>query len=159
MLQTARALTGPGSFVYALTCVENGRAIIKLGVSDNPLKRLDQLRQQIPFKARTFAMLPMSSRKLAFRMERLLLHNFKPWRTRGEWMQFAPEDKANFNRVVRAVYSDVLQSRDINPHWTKIDVRAVDRQKQATRKIMQRRYAKMGMAQRDFIKNGGRTQA
>lgn len=151
-LKTLHSHIGPGSFLYALTCIENEKFIVKLGVSDNPMKRLDQLRHGIPFKAKSFAVLQMPSRKLAFEMESRLLKRFKEWKTRGEWMQFGPEDKPVFNSAVRHAYSSVLH-QDLRPQWTQINVREVDRRKQAAQEVWRKRYAKMGMARRDFIKH------
>lgn len=67
--------------VYAIQCVENG--LIKLGVSNDPKRRLVALSCQSPVE-----MVLLASRPGGYQMEKELHKRFAEHRRRGEW--FAP---------------------------------------------------------------------
>jgi hypothetical protein len=93
----------PGSWVYVFLCENEGKAILKIGVSDNPARRFQMIRTGCPFRHINSVMVNVYTRDVAFEIERVLLEEFKPWRTNGEWLSFDYEEKPVFNHRFRAV--------------------------------------------------------
>lgn len=93
----------PGSYVYVFLCENAGRAIIKVGVSDNPERRLGAIRSGCPFRHLRSVMVNVYTRDVAFEIESEVLKIFKPWKTQGEWLSFDLEEKPIFNTRFREV--------------------------------------------------------
>jgi hypothetical protein len=119
------ATTGHKSHVYMFICFEGDQWLVKIGVSDTPMQRLQKLRTDSPFPGRVFAVLTVANRKLAFELEAALLSAFFEWRTRGEWIQFPVSKKREFNAILRRVLEPHRTST--NPlRWEQHSVEAID---------------------------------
>jgi hypothetical protein len=93
----------PGSYVYAFLCEHEGRAIIKIGISDTPSRRLATIRSGCPFRHLNSVTINVYTRKAALEIESALLTEFKKWKTHGEWLSFSMEEKPVFNTKLREV--------------------------------------------------------
>jgi hypothetical protein len=77
--------------------------LAKIGISQNPIERLQEIAVGAPFEPESFAVVRLQSRKLAKSLEFDLLSECLKWRSRGEWLCMAPTDAAEFRAVCKTV--------------------------------------------------------
>lgn len=93
----------PGSFVYILQSDLFRNVLIKIGISDNPKKRIVQLRHGGPYTIVNAVTIHVYTRATALEIEAELLREFKQWKIRGEWLSFKRSEKDFFNGRVREI--------------------------------------------------------
>jgi hypothetical protein len=109
-----------GTYVYLVLCQEQKSIFVKIGVADEPIKRLRGLATGCPLDPEILAYVELPSRPVAFQVERGLHRELLPWRIRGEWFKFDPRDRAAFNERLREVL--VPWNKPSQPmKWTKLN--------------------------------------
>jgi hypothetical protein len=110
-----------GSYVYMLLCPDTEFIFIKVGMSQNPIKRLGSLKTACAVAPETLAIMPVQSSYIAASLEKALHTALAPWRTTGEWFRFKAEDKGEFNAIWKRVVAAF--SADSTPlKWTMLSV-------------------------------------
>jgi hypothetical protein len=83
---------GFGWFLYVAICpIRRGDAVVKIGISELPFSRLQQINCGSPFPVRIAFFGAVGTKKAALRAERALLVRFKQYKTRGEWFWLKTE--------------------------------------------------------------------
>jgi hypothetical protein len=87
-----------GSYLYFLCCAGDSKDVvyIKIGISDQPTRRLYALANGCALRPLTFGVCHIYSRKMALKMEREMHRTFKAWRMQGEWYRFTVMEKTMF---------------------------------------------------------------
>lgn len=93
----------PGSFVYIMQSDLFDNVLIKIGISDNPKKRITHLMHSSPCRVVNAVTIHVYTRQAALDIEAELLREFRPWKIRGEWMSFKRREKDFFNGKVREI--------------------------------------------------------
>lgn len=143
-----------GSFVYMLLCQQGGPIHVKIGLSDDPFKRLSALRNTCAVTPRRFAVTSVPSRLMAKRLEAALHKELSPWRKHGEWFEFTPEEKADFNRGWQVVFA--RQQRNMRGYplkWEHLSVAEIVKAAEARKNASQRRWRERGPAFQDFLRH------
>lgn len=92
-------------WVYMLLCRDDGPYYIKVGISQNPVKRLSSLRTACGVKARMLLCTEVWSRRAAARIEASVHAALDEWRVEGEWFKVQPEDRDRFNAAWSPVFA------------------------------------------------------
>lgn len=138
-----------GSFVYLVLCGEAEKIYVKVGRSSNPFQRLTELRVGCPLVPEIMATVEVANVNRAKRLESHLHAAFKAWRSHGEWFLLSRVDKADFNAVLFGVlrnHSDPSRQLRVRRY----SVPKLIRDGQRRRAYMQSRFARAGLAFRDF---------
>lgn len=122
-----------GCYVYLIFCEEGSAVYIKVGVSSDPIRRLMSIRHGIPFEPKRFAFCRVSGRKMALKMEALLLAECKKWMSRGEWLQMLRSDAEAFRKILSFVTSHF--ARGLTLTWGQMDVRAFVEERAKAQKV------------------------
>jgi hypothetical protein len=156
-----RSLSAPklapvGHFVYLLFCrtAASDHVDVKVGLSDEPLKRLLALISASPVPAELFAVCECSSRAVSTNFERALLAAFQQWNTHGEWLRVPNAERTSFRQILQLTTK--LQPGLPRRIWTQVQVQEYASQRRQARDHVQSRYRrfamKAGRAFRDFEK-------
>ena len=86
-----------GTYVYMLLCRDDGPIYVKVGISDNPYKRLLMLRGGCPVTPRRFLSFEVRSRKKALQVESAIHAALDRWLAHGEWFKVNKAEKPEFN--------------------------------------------------------------
>lgn len=144
-----------GSFVYMVLCEDSGKAHIKVGLSDHPLRRLDEIRVGCPFKPLALYTMKRPSRKSALRLERTIHRGLKKWASHGEWFSVVLEEKPAFNEALRqAVMLRYVKGYPVE--WTRLNIRSILAEKASRRAFFYQVIAKRGRAFKDFCADSHR---
>jgi hypothetical protein len=143
-----------GCYVYMLLCSDGGPIYVKIGISQAPTDRLNQLRTSCPVRPQVLAVAETFSRKEARRIENGLHQIYDGWRHRGEWFLISAEDKPEFNRRWREVFTRHSR-RDWPLAWEQISVKAIDRLAQQRQAFFRKRMRRRGASYKAFVKDGG----
>lgn len=105
-------------YLYA-ALVPDGTTAIKIGISNNPYRRVGQLNNGMPFDAIMLWDF-CRSRSACTKTERMLHKTFRARHMRGEWFRFenSKADKSIFHARLNAVFEE-LNGRV--PDWKTID--------------------------------------
>lgn len=137
-----------GSFVYLLLCQNPEGIYVKIGRSDDPVKRLPGILTGCPLSPGIMAVAELPNRDRALRLEQELHGAMRRWRKAREWFLFLPDDKAEFNQRLRSV-ADEFASPSWPIQWNKLSVpeliHQARRRKTAWVRAKQRRMAKDDM--------------
>lgn len=76
------------TFVYVIGSRYKDDAILKIGVSNDPEKRLKTLQTSNPFKLRLLLLSKRFNKADAFKAEKMLHELMKDYRLNGEWFSF-----------------------------------------------------------------------
>lgn len=138
-----------------LLCRENGGNIyVKIGMSNDPLKRFRALRTSCPFIPRAFLYLRAYGRVEARHIERDLHAAYVAWHAHNEWFSFPEAEKEKFNLIWQKVLQ-LYAKRGRTLEWTKISVEQfVQHLTDANRAALAKRARRMsrrGRSYRDFI--------
>ena len=143
----------PSSFVYMLLCQdEDGPIYVKIGLSDEPYRRLQALRNGCPVTPRRFATCAVPGRIIAKRVEHALLSQLAPWRTQGEWLKFDRDEKADFNAGWQEAFRKTAP-KGWPLEWTHIPVGELIKWWQQKKVLAQVRFNRMSQAKRDFLQH------
>jgi len=74
-------------YVYIIKCCNGKNYPIKIGVADNPEKRLSELQTGSPYGLALISKFEMPSREAAYNLECWLHKRFKSARMSGEWFR------------------------------------------------------------------------
>lgn len=110
-----------GCYVYLLMCPDGATIHLKVGMSDDPLKRFRELLVGCPIQASLLAVMEFANRRTAYQAERELQRVFATWHTTGEWFRLAFSDKAVFNATWKLALSG-FSSSAWPIRWTKLNV-------------------------------------
>lgn len=146
-----------GSFVYMLLCQDEGPGpiYVKVGFSDTPLRRLNELRQGCPVTPRQFAFVSCRGKNAALKLERDLLDAFDRWHTSGEWIRLKKEEKTDFNMAWKATFRAQPPRALLDLRWDQVNVSEWEKLGQRRKKFVQSMYRKGGKAYQDFTRHGG----
>lgn len=100
-----------GAIYAAFTLITPGQGIVKIGMSQDPRKRLIQIRHGSPLPIREFLFAPTDGTRKAALIEQRIHTLFHDRRTRGEWFRFdytKPTEKQFFHAVTKSVYEAVV---------------------------------------------------
>jgi|SRR5579859_3170539 len=134
-----------GTFVYLVLCEERGIIFVKVGIADEPIKRLRAIATGCPLDVGVLAYVELPNRAAAFQAERELHIQFQQWRTRGEWFRFKKKDKKPFNTRLRMVLAH-WERPSWQMKWTKLDAVALLRQITAKRLLLDAKKARAQMS-------------
>jgi hypothetical protein len=109
-----------GTYVYLVLCEEGASIFVKIGISDQPIKRLRELATGCPLVPGVLAYVELPSRPLALLAERGLHSQFTQWRSRGEWFRFRKRDREKFNAGLNTVLSK-WKGPSWPMKWTKLN--------------------------------------
>lgn len=118
-----------GSFVYLLLCESPEGIYVKIGLSDDPLKRLKGLLNGCPLKPGIMAVAELPNRVKALQFERELHGAMRNFRHAREWFLFSRNDKARFNELLRGAAIE-FASPSWPIRWDKLSVPELIRQAQ-----------------------------
>lgn len=141
-----------GSYVYLLMCQDGEPIYIKIGMTDAPSRRLDELRTTCAVTPKIMALAEVPSRKIACALEADLHAAMAPWQTTGEWYLFRSDDKGQFNNTWKMVFEKYAKP-GWPLSWTKMAVQPIARMAEARKRYYQHRWAKRGLAYQDFTRN------
>lgn len=144
-----------GSYVYMLMCQDAEPIYIKIGMSDAPARRLDELRTSCAVTPKILATVEVPSRKIACAMERDLHIAMAPWQTTGEWYLFDGQDQEHFNATWKAVFEKYAKP-GWPLRWQKVPVQPLVKLAQRRKMLFQHRWATRGRAYRDFTHDSPR---
>jgi hypothetical protein len=144
-----------GCYVYMLLCQDDGPIYVKVGVANEPLKRLQGLLTACPVTPWQYATVRVRSRRRALELERNLLEVFRPWRARGEWLSLTPEEKPAFNAAWRRVFG-VFSESGWRLQWEMLRVQPYLRKVNQLIHHRRRQFARAPRAERDARTDAGR---
>jgi hypothetical protein len=140
-----------GSFVYMLMCQDAEPIYIKIGMSDAPMRRLNELRTACAVTPKILATVEVPSRKFACALETDLHSAMAPWQTTGEWYRYEGSDKSGFNDTWKMVFE-----KHAKPgwplQWTKLAVQPMIKMAESRKRLYQHRWASRGQAYRDYLR-------
>lgn len=105
------------SYVYLMLCEEAEHIYIKIGYSDNPIKRLKQITSASALTPKYLATVTTRGTAHSKWLEADLHCAFMPWRITGEWFRFAAADKAEFNLRSRSVLMKHADAEGTERKW------------------------------------------
>ena len=144
-----------GAYVYMVVCKEGADIRIKVGMSDDPIRRLNALMTGCPLIPKILCTAELPNRQLAYKVEGELHSVLEEWHTNGEWFQFSESDKPRFNAAWQAVFRAF--SSPMRPlSWTKIWLKPLLNAAKKRRKYAQHRYMTGGSAYQDFKRTAPR---
>jgi hypothetical protein len=142
-----------GCYVYAVICGKAEQVFVKIGMSADPLARLDGIRTGCPLIPHTMALLHVISRDEAVRIESKLHEALKKWRVHGEWFEFLKSDKAAFNTAsISVLRSFARQSWPLQ--WKNMKLGPYLAQKAQKSGYVKNRWRSGGRAFQDALKDG-----
>lgn len=108
-------------FLYVIfTETPDGMGLLKVGVTQSPLERVQAIRQGSPLPLKAAIFCEAGNKKVAFGIEAGIHALFKQRRTRGEWFRFDyadPTDKQCFHQGTKTVYT-LFTKRQLS--WAKV---------------------------------------
>lgn len=90
-------------YVYPFVMAAPGGTYVKVGMSNNPDRRAKEFRTGTPFKNQEHWICQCPDRESARRLELAILHTFRAWRVRGEWVRVASKELEKFVRACTAI--------------------------------------------------------
>lgn len=130
-------------------CKEAGRIYAKIGMSDDPIKRLDTLLTGCPLIPSVLAVVELPNRRIAYKTEAELHCALAEWKRTREWFRFEETDKPRFNAAWQEVFRHFASpSRSLS--WTKIHLKPLLAEMRKRRHYAQHRYMNAGGAYQDF---------
>lgn len=84
------------NYCYLVVCTDRGEAFIKVGITDDPDRRLNELRTGCPFTVRDRYLCQAPSRESAFGLEQDILRRYSGLQTNGEWLRMPEASVAGF---------------------------------------------------------------
>lgn len=139
-----------GWYVYLLMFQVGEVIFVKVGQSGDPIKRLSSLLTGCPTDDGVLAVAELPSRLIAGWTESALHRAFRPWRIRGEWFEFRPDERELFNRGWKHAVADFASS-SWPIRWTKLSVGHLLRQaRQRQAAFAAIRAKRRPSARRDF---------
>lgn len=133
-----------GSYVYMLMCEGSGRFHIKVGMSDNPSKRLFGILTSLPFDPIVLATAELPTRKIACAVETELHTAFEEWHATREWFEFDTADKARFNLAWQSVFRS-YSTPSWKVKWTQLSVQSLLKKARKRKSYIQPRAVKRGV--------------
>jgi hypothetical protein len=143
-----------GYYVYLLLCQIDGLIHVKVGRSDDPVERLNELLVGCPVEPGILAVCSLPTSKMAWRAEAELHCVLEPWHTHGEWFSFKPEDRSAFNLAWRAALLH-FASPSWPMKWTKLSVRPLLAYGRSRLGFFRARRRRAGRAFQDFQRDKG----
>lgn len=140
-----------GSYVYMLLCQDDEQIYIKVGKSDAPLRRLNELRTSCAVTPKLLAYAEVTSSRIALAMEKDIHVSMAPWQTTGEWYRFESEEKERFNEAWKQVFQKYAKP-GWPLQWTKVSVEAIAKVAESRKRLYQHRWATRGRAYQDFAR-------
>ena len=113
--QNLSAVKPEDTFVYVMAHSGDGiamRAPVKIGISDNPKKRLSQIKTASPYPVVIVAAFPMPGREFAVAAEKCFHKVYRPARMNGEWFDLRPDE---------AVEAMCINIREMLRVWLEFD--------------------------------------
>lgn len=107
--------------VYVLTKKQPDGVYVKVGIAQDPIKRLRGLIQGLPWIPESMHYLRMRSRDSAREIETHLLERCANWRTRGEWHLLSAEQMPAFLKFV-TISGEKYARKALSPLWGSLDV-------------------------------------
>lgn len=130
---------------------EGGPVYVKVGISDQPIKRLKSLRLGCPVTPHQFLYMEVRSRRKARSIEISLHDALAKWGAHGEWFRVPMEEKAQFNGAWKRVVDAQREPSTLSYEWQRISVAEFVRQMHANQAAKFKYFGKMTPAQRDAL--------
>jgi len=141
-----------GYFVYTLICRDgDGPLYVKIGMSQNPVKRFGEIRNGNPVTPLTLAWVDLCSKDKASSVESQMQIAATAWHHTLEWFKVDADDFDDF----KAVCKDVL-IRNGHPGrpkltWTHVDAKSLILDGQQRKAKFYRMFKQKGPAYADFL--------
>lgn len=145
-----------GHYVYALQCSDADRFLIKIGMTVNPVERLDQIRTSCPHVPELMAIMHMISREDAIAAESMFHSLLKAFQIHGEWFAFAKTDKQSFNAATARVKAQ-FGRKSWPLKWTKIIVPPLVADKTRRAAFFRKKWRGGSLSFRDAVRAGLKT--
>lgn len=94
------------SYIYIISTAKHEDGPVKIGISDNPDKRLKQIQTGYPEKIEIKHLEEFKTRKKTFELERLLHKDFSIYRSHGEWFNMTVKEAINYLTFTIIQYGD-----------------------------------------------------
>lgn len=140
-----------GCHVYMLLCQDDGPVYAKIGLANDPLKRLSELRVGCPIKPWQLAYVRVRSRARAKYLEKTLHGRLLRWKAEGEWFRIPDGQRGLFNAGWREVF-DELSEPGWKLAWKQVAVQPHIRIGIQNRKRLQQHWKTAGRAYQDFAR-------
>ena len=142
-----------GSWTYMLLCRDGlGPIYVKVGISDNPLKRFNALVTSCGVMPQRFSFVNVRSRDSAKKLEKDLLDAFSKWKTNGEWIRLKVTEKKEFNVAWQKVF-EKHATRDWPLRWVQCHAKGLRKYAQRRKRYVQKKHMRRGKAFLDFQKD------
>lgn len=94
------------SFIYIISPSRHQNGPVKIGISDNPQKRLKQIQTGHPEKIEIKHLEEISTRRKTLELEKNLHRDFSIYRSHGEWFNMTVDDAIVFLKFTIVQYAD-----------------------------------------------------
>lgn len=102
------------SFIYIISQVKHQNGPVKIGISDNPQKRLKQIQTGHPEKIEIKHLEEISTRRKTLELEKNLHRDFSIYRSHGEWFNMNVDEAIGFLKFTIIHYDDSDIENDID---------------------------------------------
>lgn len=142
-----------GHYVYMLLCqdAKDSPIYIKIGETENPIKRFRTLRGGCPVAPKSFAYFDTRTKPAARRVEAQLHLAFHEWNTHLEWFRFDEAEKARFNKILSHVLNAEMNGKPVA--WNKVSINDLIKIGDRGKRYAQLLFATRGPAYQDFTKD------
>lgn len=139
-----------GCYTYLLFARQGSDVYVKVGVSERPKDRLQEICCGLPFEADRYAFCFHGSRGAALKMERDLLKAYAKWSTRGEWLKMARADSAEFRSILQTVTRKFSTATN-RMQWDQLSIPAFRKEQAEKRNAALAKAARRGYFSRPAI--------
>lgn len=106
----------------AFTVPAEGKALVKVGISQLPFARIYQVHQGSGYPVQAALWVHAGTKRQGLTIERVIRARLAEYRTRGEWYEFdmtSPEHKEQFHSVCKVAY---MRATGRKLEWRKTDM-------------------------------------
>jgi len=105
--------------VYFIKCCDN-KGFIKIGVANDPYKRLDDLQVGCPYRLEIIAVIKCRTKKHAYSTESYLHKVFRKTSVRGEW--FSKVNLKFVDEIINREVEDTHTTPRNDKDWEEIEI-------------------------------------
>ncbi|MDE2101720.1 MAG: GIY-YIG nuclease family protein [Patescibacteria group bacterium] len=142
-----------GHYVYSLICEEGGPYYIKIGNTNNPIKRLANILNGCPVIPRSLCYVELPTRRVALAIERLMQDDCRKWHQTLEWFRVEPAEFPEFRQACNAILKAAGEKGRPPLQWTTINVRELVSAGQRRQWGWRRAVARRGKPYKDFLRD------
>lgn len=138
-------------YVYSLICQDDdGPLYIKMGMSANPMQRLNEIRTGNPIQVISLAWVDVVSKQKASILESALHIGAMHWHHTLEWFKVSLSDFDDFKFACKGVLTKHSAAGRPRLSWTQADTQVIIKHNQDRSAAVYRRIKRLGAAFTDF---------